>query len=152
MYSLLTDELGKLSTNYNCHIWITLHHQDHLQIIKNIFLTGPQTRVLPPYLRDELVDRFLCSDLLQQLPHSSILVLFPLTLHVLLSDLVHYELGDLDMTEMHNGTIPEQNIQFSTVKQEMTLRWFITVHILRMKTLWKLLLCLQRTMSWMWAL
>lgn len=45
------------------------------------------------------ITRLLSGDLLQQLSHCPLFILFLLTFHVLLSDLGHDELGDLNTTQ-----------------------------------------------------
>lgn len=49
------------------------------------------------YLRDSFLRRSFNGYLLQQLPYGS-LFLLPLTFHILVPDLIHNELGDLDKT------------------------------------------------------
>lgn len=56
---------------------------------------------LNSYLWGRFIRRFVGGNLLQQLSHSSLFILFPLTFHVVLSDLGHDELGDLETTHPH---------------------------------------------------
>lgn len=57
------------------------------------------------YLGDSFIRRFVGGNLLQQLSYSPLFILFPLTFHVLLSDLVHNELGDLETRDTHKREI-----------------------------------------------
>lgn len=54
---------------------------------------------------DRSIRRFVRGYLLQQLSDSSLFILFSLTFHVLLSDLGHNELGDLETGCTHEPSL-----------------------------------------------
>lgn len=75
------------------------------------------------YLRDSFIRWFISGYLLQQLPHSPLFVLFPLTFHVLLTDLGQNEFGDLDkrMMQTERDTFTLNNtIHHSPKKEKQT--------------------------------